>query len=120
MSESLPPCPVCSEEYTYEQGALWVCPMCGHEWNAVPSESDEGAADQPIKDAVGNVLADGDTVSVVKTLKLKGGGGGAVKAGTKVKGIRLIEDGVDGHDIDATVPGFGRMQLKSSVVKKIG
>ena len=71
-----------------------------------------------IRDAVGNELADGDTVTVVKDLKVKGGGGGVVKVGTKVQGIRLIDDGVDGHDIDATVPGFGRMQLKSSVVKK--
>jgi len=72
-----------------------------------------------IKDTVGNVLADGDTVTVAKDLKVKGAGGGVVKVGTKVRGIRLIEDGAGDHDIDATVPGFGRMQLKSNVVKKV-
>nr|WP_300678740.1 alkylphosphonate utilization protein [Nocardioides sp.] len=71
------------------------------------------------KDAVGNELADGDTVTIVKDLKVKGAGGGTVKVGTKVKGIRLITDGVGDHDIDAKVPGFGQMQLKSSVVKKV-
>ncbi|NTW41743.1 MAG: alkylphosphonate utilization protein, partial [Cellulomonadaceae bacterium] len=72
------------------------------------------------RDAVGNVLADDDTVTVVKDLKVSGAGGGVIKVGTKVRGIRLISDGVGDHDIDATVPGFGRMQLKSSVVKKVG
>ena len=116
----LPPCPECAEAYTYEQGALLVCPMCGHEWNAgdgAPSEIPDGTG--TITDAVGNALADGDTVSITKTVKVKGGGGGVIKVGTKVRGIRLIADGVGDHDIDATVPGFGRMQLKSSVVKKV-
>src|SRR5690606_35007919 len=120
MADSLPPCPECGEAYAYEQGALLVCPMCGHEWNpdsATGPEASTEAGATVIRDAVGNVLADGDTVSVVKDLKVKGAGGGVVKVGTKVQGIRLIDDGVDGHDIDATVPGFGRMQLKSSVVK---
>ncbi len=120
MSDALPPCPACGEAYTYEQGALLVCPMCGHEWAASdggPSESAGGT--DVITDSVGNVLADGDTVSVTKTVKVKGGGGGVIKVGTKVRGIRLISDGVGDHDIDATVPGFGRMQLKSSVVKKV-
>lgn len=124
MADSLPPCPECGEAYAYEQGALLVCPMCGHEWNPDAASADDSSDGAPagtvIRDAVGNVLADGDTVSVVKDLKVKGAGGGVVKVGTKVQGIRLIDDGVDGHDIDATVPGFGRMQLKSSVVKKIG
>jgi len=95
-----------------------VCPMCGHEWAA---DSGETATEltAAIKDSVGNVLADGDTVTIAKDLKVKGAGGGVVKVGTKVRGIRLIEDGVGDHDIDATVPGFGRMQLKSSVVKKV-
>lgn len=117
MSDVLPPCPECSEAYTYEQGALLVCPMCGHEWSA---EADEAAleSDGAVRDAVGNVLADGDTVTIVKDLKVSGAGGGALKVGTKVKGIRLLAEPVNGHDIDATVPGFGRMQLKSSVVKK--
>src|SRR5690606_15223073 len=118
---SLPPCPECAEAYSYEQGALLVCPMCGHEWSADAADSadtDSGAAEQPITDAVGNALADGDTVTIVKDLKVKGGGG-TVKVGTRVKGIRLISDGARDHDIDATVPGFGRMQLKSRVVKKV-
>lgn len=120
MSEQLPPCPACGEEYAYEQGASLVCPMCGHEWDADAATASDEAEERPVVDAVGNVLADGDTVSVVKDLKVKGGGGGTVKVGTKVKGIRLLVEAVDGHDIDATVPGFGRMQLKSSVVKKVG
>ncbi len=118
MPDQLPACPECAEAFTYEQGALLVCPMCGHEWSA---DTDEPAGDpgRVITDAVGNALLDGDTVTVVKDLKVKGAGGGTVKVGTKVKGIRLIADGVGDHDIDATVPGFGRMQLKSSVVKKV-
>ncbi|MGX1672588.1 zinc ribbon domain-containing protein YjdM [Streptomyces sp. NPDC055400] len=119
MTEMLPPCPQCSSAYTYEMGALLVCPECGHEWSAA---SDDTAAHaeagaRVIKDAVGNTLADGDTVTVVKTLKVKGSPNG-IKAGTKVRNIRLIEDGVDGHDIDCRIDGFGPMQLKSSVVKK--
>src|SRR5690606_8619135 len=114
---SLPPCPECAEAYTYEDGALLVCPMCGHEWSA--DAGDDAAESVAIRDAVGNVLEDGDNVTVVKDLKVKGAGGGTVKVGTKVAGIRLITDGVGDHDIDASVPGFGRMQLKSSVVKKV-
>ncbi|MFF0431054.1 zinc ribbon domain-containing protein YjdM [Streptomyces sp. NPDC004327] len=119
MNETLPPCPECSGTFTYEMGALLVCPECGHEWSAGAGASDaESAAGGPkvVKDAVGNVLADGDTVTVVKTLKVKGSPSG-IKAGTKVRNIRLV-DGVDGHDIDCKVDGFGPMQLKSSVVKK--
>ncbi|WP_403020575.1 zinc ribbon domain-containing protein YjdM [Salinibacterium sp. GXW1014] len=115
MSDALPACPECHEAFTYEQGALLVCPMCGHEWSA---DAEEASA-TVIRDSVGNVLEDGDTVTIAKDLKVKGAGGGVVKVGTKVRGIRLIEDGVGDHDIDATVPGFGRMQLKSSVVKKV-
>jgi protein PhnA len=120
MSDALPACPECHEAFTYEQGALLVCPMCGHEWSA-DADAREGGTDTAaaVKDAVGNVLADGDTVTVIKDLKIKGAGGGVVKVGTRVRGIRLIEDGVGDHDIDATVPGFGRMQLKSGVVKKV-
>lgn len=120
MSESLPPCPECGESYAYEQGALLVCPMCGHEWSPDEAPDAAGGESAQIRDAVGNVLADGDDVTIVKDLKVKGAGGGVVKVGTKVRGIRLIDDGVGDHDIDATVPGFGRMQLKSSVVKKVG
>ncbi|MDH6197684.1 protein PhnA [Mycobacterium frederiksbergense] len=120
MSDQLPPCPECAEAFTYEQGPLLVCPMCGHEWSAdEASDGDSAEAGVEVKDSVGNLLADGDTVTVVMTVKVKGGGGGVIKAGTKVRGIRLISDGVGDHDIDANVPGLGRMQLKSSVVKKV-
>ncbi|MDL9935749.1 zinc ribbon domain-containing protein YjdM [Gordonia sp. ABSL1-1] len=117
MSDELPPCPECGEAFSYEQGALLVCPMCGHEWSA--EGADEIVEDSVVKDSVGNVLTDGDTVTIVKTVKVKGGGGGVIKIGTKVRGIRLITDGVGDHDIDAKVPDFGQMQLKSSVVKKV-
>ncbi|MCI3934703.1 zinc ribbon domain-containing protein YjdM [Streptomyces sp. AN091965] len=116
MPENLPPCPACSSAYTYEMGALLVCPECGHEWAPASADADQVTADTAIRDAVGNVLTDGDTVTVVKTLKVKGSPTG-IKAGTKVRNIRLV-DGVDGHDIDCKVDGFGSMQLKSSVVKK--
>ncbi|MFI1977416.1 MULTISPECIES: zinc ribbon domain-containing protein YjdM [Streptomyces] len=114
----LPPCPECSGAYTYEMGALLVCPECGHEWEpaAAGDTTADGAGEKVVKDFVGNVLADGDTVTVVKTLKVKGSPNG-IKAGTKVRNIRLV-DGVDGHDIDCRIEGFGNMQLKSSVVKK--
>ncbi|MET8563507.1 zinc ribbon domain-containing protein YjdM [Streptomyces flaveolus] len=118
MNENPPPCPQCSCEYTYEMNALIVCPECGHEW--VPTETGAGGGDaageRVVKDAVGNVLQDGDSVVVVKALKVKGSPSG-IKAGTKVRNIRLV-DGVDGHDIDCKVDGFGAMQLKSGVVKK--
>ena len=117
MSDSLPNCPECSSEHTYELGALLVCSICAHEWAA-----DEGAADaadsgpRVITDAVGKLLADGDTVTVLKDLKVKGSST-VIKVGTKVRGIRLI-DGVGDHDIDCKVDGIGPTQLKSSVVKK--
>ncbi|MDQ0820672.1 protein PhnA [Arthrobacter sp. V4I6] len=116
MDETLPPCPECSSEYTYELGALLVCPECAHEWSAA-AESAADDAPKGIKDAVGNVLADGDTVTVIKDLKIKGSST-VIKVGTKVRGIRLV-DGVGDHDIDCKVDGVGPMQLKSSVVKKI-
>lgn len=119
VTDQIPPCPECGSEYTYESGSSVICPMCGHEWVPGEAEADAEAAAQAsvVKDAVGNVLADGDDVSVVKSLKVKGGG--AIKIGTKVTNIRLLEDPVDGHDIDAKVPGAGQMYLKSSVVKKL-
>lgn len=116
-TEELPACPECHETYTYESGALLTCPMCGHEW--APGAEEPVETERVVKDAVGNVLAEGDTVTIAKDLKVKGAGGGVVKVGTKVRGIRLITDGVGDHDIDAKVPGFGPMQLKSSVVKKV-
>ncbi|RVW08159.1 alkylphosphonate utilization protein [Prescottella agglutinans] len=114
MENALPPCPNCSCEYTYEMGALLVCPECAHEW--APSDHGADSDDGVIRDSVGNVLADGDTVTVVKTLKVKGSPTG-IKAGTKVRNIRLVQ-GVGDHDIDCKVDGIGPMQLKSSVVKK--
>ena len=98
-------------------GALLVCPECAHEWSPSEASADQSAADDfIIKDAFGNVLADGDTVTVVKDLKVKGQSL-SIKVGTKVRNIRLV-DAADGHDIDCKVDGFGHMQLKSSVVKK--
>jgi protein PhnA len=120
MSETeLPPCPTCASVYTYESQGLLVCPECAHEW--MPGSADgsgDGGGDAPrvVTDSVGTVLADGDTVTIVKDLKVKGSAT-AIKVGTKVQRIRLV-DGPDGHDIDAKVPGFGSMMLKSSVVKK--
>lgn len=115
MPSTMPACPQCNESFTYEQDAMFVCPMCGHEWSG---DGIEAETENVIRDAVGNPLADGDAVTVVRDLKVGGSGGGVVKIGTKVRSIRLISDGVGDHDIDANVPGFGRIQLKSSVVKK--
>lgn len=116
---ALPPCPECASEYAYEQGALLVCPMCGHEWAVSDATEGEGAVGSgEVRDAFGTVLADGDDVTLVKSVKVSGGGGATLKVGTKVRGIRLIEDGVGDHDIDARIPGVGRLQLKSSVVKR--
>lgn len=116
MSETLPPCPVCACEYSYELGALLVCPECAHEWSP-GQEAAEAEQETAVKDAVGNTLTDGDTVSIVKTMKVKGSPQD-LKIGTKVRNIRLI-NAVNGHDIDAKVDGFGPMKLKSSVVKKV-
>lgn len=114
MPVTLPPCPSCASAYAYEMGALLVCPECALEWS--PDEVDTASVERVIKDAFGTPLADGDSVTVVKDLKVKGQAQ-SIKVGTKVRGIRLI-DGVGDHDIDCKVPGFGPMQLKSSVVKK--
>jgi protein PhnA len=114
VTESLPPCPACASAFTYELGALLVCPECDLEW--APETAELVAEDNVVRDAVGNVLADGDTVTVIKSLKVKGSTTG-IKAGTKVRNIRLVS-GVDGHDIDCKVDGIGAMQLKSSVVRK--
>ena len=97
-------------------GVLLVCPECAHEWSLEESESEEVSAQQVIKDALGNVLSDGDTVTVIKDLKVKGSPT-SIKVGTKVRGIRLVY-GAGDHDIDAKVDNFGPMMLKSSVVKK--
>lgn len=111
MSE-LPPCPNCGCEYPYEDGALIVCPECAHEWSlSAPAE-----ADGPVwRDSVGNILADGDTVTVIKDLKVKGATK-PVKVGTVVRNIRLVEGD---HDIDCKIDGFGAMGLKTEFVKKV-
>lgn len=112
---SLPNCPKCQSEYAYEDGSLLICPECAHEWK----EGEEASADvqAAIKDANGNALADGDTVTVIKDLKIKGSSS-VVKVGTKVKNIRLLPDASDGHDIDCKIDGIGPMKLKSEYVKK--
>ena len=111
---ALPICPKCNSEYTYEDGNMFVCPECAHEWSkdAVAVSSDSG---QVVLDANGNTLADGDTVSVIKDLKVKGSSS-VVKVGTKVKNIRLIDGD---HNIDCKISGIGAMQLKSEFVKKV-
>lgn len=110
---SLPKCPECGSEYTYEDRNLYVCPECAHEWTV---DAAEEGADQVrvVRDAHGNVLNDGDTVSVLKDLKVKGASS-VVKMGTRVKGIRLVEGD---HDIDCRIDGIGAMQLKSEFVRK--
>lgn len=115
MIMTLPACPNCAETYTYQDGELLICPMCAHEW--LPSEHGSDSDTPIIKDAVGNVLQDGDAVTVIKDLKVKGSST-SIKVGTKVKSIRLLYDAPDDHDIDCKIDGFGAMKLKSSVVKK--
>lgn len=109
---TLPNCPKCGSTYTYEDGALLVCPECAHEWSATAEVATETT--RVWRDANGNALQDGDTVTVVKDLKVKGSSS-VLKVGTKVKNIRLIEGD---HDIDCKIDGFGPMQLKSDFVKK--
>lgn len=109
----LPPCPECQSIFTYPDGALLVCPECAHEWSANKDASVE--ADVSIKDSNGNLLQDGDSVTVIKDLKIKGSSS-VVKVGTKVKNIRLVDGD---HDIDCKIDGIGAMKLKSEFVKKI-
>ena len=110
---ALPPCPKCKSEFTYEDAGNLVCPECAHEWTAGAAPADE--VSPVIKDANGNVLQDGDTVTVIKDLKVKGSSL-VVKVGTKVKNIRLV--GGD-HDIDCRIDGIGPMKLKSEFVRKV-
>ncbi len=110
--DNLPNCPKCNSEYTYEDGNLLICPECAYEWNKDMIEEEN-----VIKDANGNVLNNGDSVIVIKDLKVKGASS-SIKVGTKVKNIKLIYDAPDDHDIDCKIDGFGAMKLKSSVVKK--
>ena len=111
-------CPKCQSENIYQDGALWICPECSHEWTAsakVPTE-EATAQDSSIRDANGNVLMDGDSVIVMKDLKIKGSSS-VVKGGTKVRNIRLTDAG-DGHDIACKIDGIGAINLKSEFVKK--
>jgi protein PhnA len=112
--KTLPPCPSCQSTYTYQDAGLFICPECAHEWNETTETSGENET-RIIKDANGNILADGDTVTVIKDLKVKGSSS-VVKVGTKVKNIRLVEGD---HDIDCKIDGIGAMKLKSQFVKKI-
>ena len=109
---ALPKCPKCGSEFTYEDGANYVCPECAHEWS--PAAEAAEAQQSGIRDANGNPLHDGDTVTVIKDLKIKGSSQ-VVKVGTKVKNIRLV--GGD-HDIDCRIDGIGAMKLKSEFVRK--
>ena len=110
----LPACPICGSAFTYEDGAMLVCPECGHEWSK--DVADEGRAERKVyRDASGNELHDGDTVTVIKDLKVKGASS-SIKIGTKVKNIRLVEGD---HDIDCKIDGFGAMKLKSEFVRKV-
>lgn len=109
----LPNCPSCQSEYSYEDGLNYICPECGHEWSI--SEESKESDEIKILDSNGNALQDGDTVSVIKDLKVKGSSL-VVKVGTKVKNIRLVEGD---HDIDCKIDGVGAMKLKSKFVKKV-
>lgn len=111
---NLPNCPKCNSEYTYEDENLFICPECAHEWTA-GTEAVSEADEKVVKDSNGNILQDGDTVTVIKELKVKGSSS-VLKQGTKVKNIRLIDGD---HDIDCKIDGFGAMKLKSEFVKKI-
>jgi protein PhnA len=115
----LPPCPKCASEYTYRDGGMLMCPSCAHEWSE--SGSVEGATEVDaltVRDANGNPLKDGDSVVVIKDLKVRGASS-AIKVGTKVREIRLIDPNeFAGHNIDCKIEGFGAMQLKSEFVKK--
>lgn len=111
---NLPQCPQCKAENTYDDGMLYVCPDCGHEWDKnapEPKKEDQGPL---VKDAYGNILSDGDSVTIIKDLKIKGSSSVA-KVGTKVKNIRLVEGD---HNIDCKIDGIGAMKLKSEFVKK--
>ncbi|MDL2172107.1 MULTISPECIES: zinc ribbon domain-containing protein YjdM [Asaia] len=112
-------CPQCGCEHIYQDGGLWVCPECALEWS-VEADAPDGTAqagdDTTVRDANGNVLADGDTVTIIKDLKVKGSSS-VIKGGTKIKGIRLV-DASDGHNLSCKIPGIGGMNLKSEFVRK--
>ena len=110
-------CPKCKSEHVYQDGNLWVCPECAHEWSADATSEAQTTEANGVRDANGNPLVDGDSVTVIKDLKVKGSSL-VVKGGTKVKNIRLVADAVDGHDIACKIDGIGAMNLKSEFVKK--
>ncbi len=110
---TLPACPVCGENHTYEDGHTFVCPMCFHEWTQ--QSLDDALEASIVRDIHGNPLEDGDDVTVVKDLKV---GSDVIKQGTRVRNIKILDTEVDGHDLQARVDGFGMMYLKGSVVKK--
>lgn len=108
-------CVKCGSKFTYQDGNLTICPECGHEW--IESTGSENEPEEAVvKDAHGNILKDGDSVTIIKDIKIKGSSS-VIKVGTKVKDIRVVDE-VNGHNIDAKVPGFGSMMLKSEIVKK--
>ena len=111
----LPPCPKCNSEFTYEDAGLYICPECAHEWSGQASAEPAEAGARVYRDSAGNILQDGDTVTVIKDLKPKGSGG-VIKMGTKVRNIRLVDSD---HDIDCKIDGFGAMSLKTEFVKKV-
>lgn len=113
MMDNLPNCPKCNSEYTYDDGTFLVCPECGHEWT--PGAEETNADEVVVKDANGNILKDGDSVTIIKDLKVKGASS-ALKQGTKVKNIKIVDGD---HNIDCKIDGFGDMSLKSEFVKKI-
>ncbi len=117
---ALPPCPLCKSELTYEDGPIYICPECAHEWPRASAAAGAAAesdseSDELARDANGNALQDGDTVTVIKDLKVKGSST-VVKVGTKVKGIRIV---AGDHNIDCRIDGIGAMKLKSEFVKKV-
>ncbi|MET4799205.1 protein PhnA [Bradyrhizobium sp. LB11.1] len=109
-------CPACQSEHAYQDRDLWICPECGHEWSDAAASTADAPAEAGVRDAHGNVLADGDSVIVMKDLKVKGSSS-VVKGGTKVRNIRL-QDATDGHNIACKIDGIGAMNLKSEFVKK--
>jgi protein PhnA len=113
--KDLPNCKKCNSPYTYEDGSLYICPECAHEWN-IQEEKEEISISHKVKDAHGNILQDGDSVTIIKDIRVKGSSS-TLKVGVKVKNIRIVDE-VNGHNIEAKVPGFGSMMLKSEIVKK--
>lgn len=109
-------CKKCHSENIYPDGTLWICAECSYEWSGLEEKKEEASPDFSIKDAFGNILKDGDSVTIIKDLKVKGSSS-SVKIGTKVKNIRL-QEGADGHNISCKIDGFGAMNLKSEFVKK--